>query len=159
MKKRVNISLDEVTIERLKILSKENHMNVSTMVTFLTWKEKLQDERKALEQKTNLTTMSEQERWRERNMNDFMNKPEKGIERSEMIREICLATNLPYIDTLVQETSKRDLTVSEINRIIHKHMMDLIHEFNLEYNDFKTFLQEWEESMKEEEKIRREMWD
>ena len=92
-------------------------------------------------------------------MNDFMNKPEKGIERSEMIREICLATNLPYIDTLVQETSKRDLTVSEINRIIHKHMMDLIHEFNLEYNDFKTFLQEWEKSMKEEEKIRREMWD
>lgn len=45
MKKRVNISLDEVTIERLRILSKENHMNVSTMITFLTWKEKLQDER------------------------------------------------------------------------------------------------------------------
>lgn len=44
-KKRVNISLDEVTIERLKILSKEHHMNVSTMITFLTWKEKLEDER------------------------------------------------------------------------------------------------------------------
>ena len=92
-------------------------------------------------------------------MENFMNKPEKGIERAEMIREICIATNLPYIDTLIQETSKRDLTVSEINRIIYKHMMDLIHEFNLEYNDFKPFINEWIESMKEEEAERRRIWD
>ena len=92
-------------------------------------------------------------------MENFMNKPEKGIERAEMIREICIATNLPYIDTLIQETSKRDLTVSEINRIIYKHMMDLIHEFNLEYNDFKPFINEWIESMKEEEAERSRIWD
>lgn len=92
-------------------------------------------------------------------MSDFMNKPEKGNERPEMIREICIATNLPYIDTLIQETSKRDLTVSEINRIIHKHMVDLIHEFNLEFNDFKPFINEWIELMKEEESERRAMWD
>ena len=45
MKQRVNMSLDEDTIERLRKLSKERHMNVSTLVTFLTWKEDLKDER------------------------------------------------------------------------------------------------------------------
>lgn len=45
MKKRVNMSLDEDTIERLRKLSKERHMNVSTLVTFLAWKEDLKDER------------------------------------------------------------------------------------------------------------------
>lgn len=92
-------------------------------------------------------------------MNNFMNKSEKGMIREELVDAVSSLTNFPYIDILIMEGNKEGITVAEQNRIVHKHMMSLIHEFHLEYNDFKVFIQEWEESMKEEEKIRREMWD
>lgn len=92
-------------------------------------------------------------------MSDFLNNPEKGSKREDIIREMCIMLNTPYIDTLIQETSKKDLTVSEINSIINSHMMSLINEFNLEYSDFRPFMLLWEEEMKKEEKLRREMWD
>lgn len=37
MKKRVNISLDEDTIERLKVLATESHMNVSQWISQVVW--------------------------------------------------------------------------------------------------------------------------
>ena len=37
MKKRVNISLDEDTIERLKTLATESHMNVSQWISQAVW--------------------------------------------------------------------------------------------------------------------------
>lgn len=92
-------------------------------------------------------------------MDNFLNSPEKGGRRIEVIDEMCKIVNIPYTDTLIQETSKKDLTVTEINMIINRHMIELIHEFNLEYSDFKPFILLWEEEMKSEEKARREMWD
>lgn len=92
-------------------------------------------------------------------MADFLNKPEKGTKRQLVLDQMEMIVNVPYIDILRQESSKRDLTVSEINSIINSHMMALINEFNLEYSDFKPFMLLWEEEMKTEEKLRREMWD
>ena len=92
-------------------------------------------------------------------MADFLNSPEKGGKRQLVLDQMEMIVNVPYIDILRQEVSKRDLTVSEINSIINSHMMSLINEFNLEYSDFKPFILLWEEEMKQEEKLRREMWD
>ena len=39
MKKRVNISLDEETIEKLKELAGQSHRNVSQWITEAVWKE------------------------------------------------------------------------------------------------------------------------
>lgn len=94
-------------------------------------------------------------------MNDFMNKPEplKGEDRAKMLQTVRLILNVPYIDTFIQESSKQDLTVDEINHIIYKHMCDLIREFHLEYNDYKNYIRLWEDEMKENERLRKEMWD
>lgn len=43
MKKRVNISLDEETAERIKELAKESHRNVSQWITDAVWNEKKQE--------------------------------------------------------------------------------------------------------------------
>lgn len=94
-------------------------------------------------------------------MENFMNKPEplKGKDREKMLQTVRLILNVPYIDTFIQESSKQDLTVDEINHIIFKHMNDLIREFHLEYTDYKNYIHLWEEEMKENERLRKEMWD
>lgn len=94
-------------------------------------------------------------------MENFMNKhePLKGKYREKMLQTVRLILNVPYIDTFVQEVSKHDLTVDEINHIIFKHMLDLIREFHLEYDDYKNYIRLWEEEMKENERLRKEMWD
>ena len=43
-KKRVNISVDEDTIERLKQYAYENHTTVSQVITDVTWKLKVKNE-------------------------------------------------------------------------------------------------------------------
>lgn len=43
-KVRVNISLDESTLERLKQYAFENHTNVSQAITDLIWKQKVKNE-------------------------------------------------------------------------------------------------------------------
>ena len=37
MKKRVNVSLDEETVEQLKILAEKSHKNVSQWITDAVW--------------------------------------------------------------------------------------------------------------------------
>ena len=53
-KVRVNISLEQDTIEHLKEYAKENHTTVSQVITDLTWKLKVKNPQVKGQQKLNL---------------------------------------------------------------------------------------------------------
>lgn len=53
MKKRVNISLDEDTVEEIKKLAKSSHMNVSQWITQAVWNDSKKKNRAKKEGKKN----------------------------------------------------------------------------------------------------------
>ena len=92
-------------------------------------------------------------------MSDFMNKPEKGITHEDEVNYVSNLLMDIMEDVLDKELSKHDLTVNDMNNIVYYTMRHIIKKFDLEYNDFKTFIQVWEDDMRENERLRREMWD
>lgn len=92
-------------------------------------------------------------------MYNFMNKPKKGITHDSECNYVSNMVMDSIEDIIRIEISKHDLTVNDVNNIIYYTMRHLIKEFVLEYSDFKDFIKIWEDDMRENEKVRREMWD
>lgn len=90
---------------------------------------------------------------------EFMNKPVPGEINKDAVEHVLNFITVPFELSLDHYIEKYGLTVSDLNYLVHVHMENLIRHYDLEYNDFKTYISIWETLMREKEKERRELWD
>ena len=91
--------------------------------------------------------------------NDFLNKPTPGELNKELVEKTLEQADHIFMLLINESISKKNMTVSDLNYLIHIHMENLIRNYDLEYSDFKKYISIWEVLMREKEKERKELWD
>jgi len=91
--------------------------------------------------------------------NDFLNKPKAGELNKELVEDTLETADRVFKLIIDDSIRKKNMTVSDLNYLIHIHMENLIRNYDLEYSDFKKYISIWETLMREKEKERKELWD
>ena len=91
--------------------------------------------------------------------NDFLNKPTPGEVNKKAVEEALEIADQIFKFLINNSVIKKEMTVADLNYLIHIHMESLIRNYDLEYSDFKNYISIWENLMREKEKERRELWD
>lgn len=91
--------------------------------------------------------------------NDFLNKPKPGELNKVLVEETLERCDYIFRLAIDDSIRKKNMTVSELNYLIHIHMENLIRHYDLEYSDFKKYISIWETLMREKENERKAFWD